>query len=423
MKKCLSWIFTTNKLLPAFTCITLWFGLHGCSKKSESSKLKSVESNIISGANVGSVNASRSSERGHNLIETFKNVPELRKNKTRLAFTGRDFTGTCETSGRIFLPDRFTQSKLLASFSHGKDLFKTYIKSLEDTDTAKVRAPATPAHPILWQRLGGGTNPDKWQLNLVRFRTDHIKINFELPLITSEVDSSIEFAALIHAFRIPSNLVSQYQAEIAAMDQSPGKVACSLDAFLTKWLNLSEYFFIHSNIFDLVSTVKEWRFTEGKLVTPGNVILAGKATTSIDLANSEYELRLVQMEFPFKQMSNGGKLESSSDGAAYRTFWSGESTDIMIDLLAPLAGGGAVASNHPANENDPAMTCAQCHARGVGAAAVEVPPFPKQMSPVKSMHFRHVGFGVEPPHGVLRLYNEAQFSPYFQQLLLRESGQ
>ena len=169
--------------------------------------------------------------------------------------------------------------------------------------------------------------------------------------------------------------------------------------------------------------MKEWRFTEGKLVTPSNVILSGKAATSIDLAKSQYELRIVQMEFPFKQMSSGGKLENSSDGKAYRTFWSGESTDIMVELLAPIAGGGSVAFNHPANENDPAMTCAQCHSRGVGAAAVAVPPFPKQMPPVKAMHFRHVGFGVEPPHGVLRLYNEAQLSPYFQQLLMKELGQ
>jgi hypothetical protein len=395
----------------------------GC-HRAQKTVLLTDKSKAVTDTNVGAANAPRSTERGFNLSDSFANIHDLKKSKVRLGYTGVDFIGKCGPSGRIFLPDLFTMGKVLEPFANGRDLLGTYLASLEEADASKVRAPGSPAHPAIRQRLGEGIRPDAWQLNLIRFRTNHIKLNYELPLIDSKVDGTIEFAALIHSFKIPETLVNQYQSDLARLDQTQESLACSLDTFLRKWLTVSEYFFVHSNIFDLSSSVKEWRFTEGKLVTPSNVILSGNSATSSRLTSAAYELRIVQMEFPFKQLGSDGLLENSKDGTSYRTFWSGESTDVMVDLLSPIAHGGLVALNHPAFEHDAAMTCAQCHARNTGPVAVDVaPPFSRQMAPVKSMHFRHVGFGVEPPHGILRLYNEAQFSPYFEQLLLKESGQ
>lgn len=373
--------------------------------------------------NSGSSEGPASTDRGFNLDSPFANSSRLAARSVRLAYTGVDLFGKCGTDKTIFLPETYTQKSVLEPFSLGKDLFSQLISSWEAVDLTRVRAPASPAHPLIRQRLGAGTDPNSWLLNLVRFRSDHIKLNFELPLLVAGADRTLEFAALIHGFKIPADRIAEYQADIANLGESTVAMACQINTILSKWLPQSEYFFVHSNFFDLQKGVREWRFTEAKLVSSSNEILTGSRATAMGLKDINYSLRIVMMEFPFKQFSPSGTLVNSADGKVYRTFWSGETTDFDVDLLSPIQKGGSVASSNPAFEHDSSMTCAQCHARGIGPVAVDPgSPLPKQMVPVKSMNFRHVGFGIEPPHGLPRLYNQAQLSLYFQQLLLKESG-
>ena len=374
--------------------------------------------------NHGSEFGQASRDRGFNLHSPFENVLELRQFKVRLAYNGTDFIGSCGAAEPTFLPEIYSQKFILNPYSHGKKLFAQLISSWEKTDPEQVTAPATPAHPMIGRRLGNGTDPNNWMLNLIRFRSDHIKMNYELPLLAAGADGTLEFAALIHAFKIPAHRIKEYQEDVSKLTGPTSATACLLRKTLDKWLPVAEYFFVHSNFFDLIAGVREWRFTEAKLVSNTNEILSGPSASASGLAGKNYALRMVMMAFPYKQLDKSGSLVDSTDGKVYRTFWSGESTDSVIDLLSPIQNGGSITPNHPAFEHDSSMTCAQCHARGTGPVAIDPgAPFAKQMAPVKSMHFRHVGFGIEPPHGIPRLYNEAQLSMYFQQLLLKESGQ
>jgi len=194
-------------------------------------------------------------------------------------------------SGAKHVSELWTQSYLLDLFAPDLDLFGTALSSLEESDSRGVYRPANPVHPNLVTRLKAGTDPLLWTLNGIRFRfTDRktlipdaplhvdaqIKLNYELDKYRAGADRTIQSASFIHSIAISPSSVDALLLDVLRLSRDQTKVGCDIFKILNKYIAnqglrkndspRSSYFFLHTNIFDGLEGINEWRFTEHKMV-------------------------------------------------------------------------------------------------------------------------------------------------------------